>query len=58
MHITVAAAVAGITSCTIAILGEILGSYIKCRINGEKFRVNPKRVGVFGLYGLLVTGTQ
>jgi len=45
-----------ITSCTISILGEIFGCYIRCKAKGEKFWIDAKRVGIFGLYGLVITG--
>ena len=45
-----------ITSCTITILGEIIGSYVKCKLANKKFTIDLSRIKVFGLYGLLITG--
>eukprot|EP01038_Epipyxis_sp_PR26KG_P005908 gene5908-8151_t len=45
-----------ITSLTIAILGEIFGTYIRCKINKTKFKLDMKRLRVFGLYGFFITG--
>jgi len=45
-----------ITSATIAMLGEVFGCYLRCRAKGQPFSIDSKRVGIFGLYGLLVTG--
>jgi hypothetical protein len=45
-----------ITSATIAMLGEVFGCYLRCRAKGQPFSIDSKRVGIFGLYGLIVTG--
>jgi hypothetical protein len=45
-----------ITSASIAMLGEIFGCFLRCKAKGEAFSIDSKRVGIFGLYGLLVTG--
>ena len=45
-----------LTSCTISVIGEIIASYLKGYIRNEKPKICPKRVSVFGLYGLLCTG--
>jgi len=51
-----------ITSATIAVIGEIIASAVKAKYNkGDNSNsstsiINPKRIGVFGLYGLLCTG--
>lgn len=45
-----------ITSCIIGILGEILGGAISARRDNRPFGVDAKRVGIFGLYGLVITG--
>jgi protein Mpv17 len=45
-----------ITSCTIAMLGEMLGSIIKAKKNGTKVKIDPGRVVMFGTFGALVTG--
>lgn len=45
-----------ITSCTIAMIGEIVSSYVKARVNKQCVEINVKRVGIFGLYGLVCTG--
>jgi hypothetical protein len=45
-----------ITSCTIAIIGEIIGSVVKSKISDKEFTIDYNRLRVFGLYGLLVTG--
>ena len=45
-----------ITSCTIAVLGEVLATYVKSIVRNEKFKIDYKRLGVFGLYGLACTG--
>lgn len=37
-------------------LGEIISSYIKSKVRKECFKVDLKRVGIFGLYGLVCTG--
>lgn len=45
-----------ITSCTIAVLGEVLATYVKSVVRNEKFKIDYKRLGIFGLYGLTCTG--
>jgi len=46
-----------ITSCTIAMLGEIISSFVKARVNKQSsVTIDIKRVGIFGLYGLVCTG--
>eukprot|EP01040_Poterioochromonas_malhamensis_P003610 gene3610-3857_t len=45
-----------LTSATIAILGEILGSFIISRAKKEPFKIERSRFRAFALYGLLVTG--
>lgn len=45
-----------ITSATIAILGEIFGSYLTCQARKEPFSLKFSRLRAFGLYGLLITG--
>jgi len=45
-----------ITSCTMAMIGEVISSFVKARINKECVKVDLKRVGIFGLYGLVCTG--
>jgi hypothetical protein len=45
-----------ITSATIAIIGEIIGSYVACRSKKQKFTLQFSRLRAFGLYGLLITG--
>ena len=45
-----------ITSSTISMLGEIAGSFIRAHAKGEKVNIDPKRVAIFGSFGLLCTG--
>lgn len=45
-----------ITSMTIAALGEVFGSYVKSAVQKKKLHIDPKRIFVFGLYGLTCTG--
>lgn len=55
-----------ITSATIAVLGEIVASIVKHKLsqrnragsptNGDTAIISARRLGVFGLYGLLCTG--
>lgn len=45
-----------ITSLIIGIIGEILGGYYKARSEGKRYKVDFKRIGVFGAYGFCITG--
>ena len=45
-----------ITSSTIAMMGEVLGSVIRARKGNVPWTVSPKRVAMFGTFGLCVTG--
>ncbi len=45
-----------ITSSTIAMMGELLGSVIRARKVGTVVKIDPKRVAMFGTFGLCVTG--
>jgi hypothetical protein len=45
-----------ITSCVIAIAGEIFGSYFTASVRRLPVQISPRRIAVFGLYGLAVTG--
>lgn len=44
------------TSCSIAIVGEVIASVVKGLVRNEKVDINLHRIGVFGLYGLVITG--
>ena len=41
----------GITSCVIAMIGEVIAANVKAQIRKEKVNVDLKRVLTFGLYG-------
>jgi hypothetical protein len=45
-----------LSSCLIGMFGEILGGAVRARAARQKFSVDLKRVSIFGLYGLFVTG--
>lgn len=45
-----------LTSCSIAIVGEVIASVVKGLVRNEKVDINLHRIGVFGLYGLVITG--
>ena len=45
-----------ITSCVIGVLGEIFGQYFKSIVQRTCFTLSLRRLIVFGLYGLVVTG--
>ena len=43
----------GLTSCIIAMIGEIVASNVKAKVRNEKVNIDLKRVGIFGLYGFI-----
>ena len=45
-----------ITSLITAIVGEILGGAVRARRARERFSIDSKRITIFGLYGLVITG--
>jgi protein Mpv17 len=45
-----------ITSSTIACLGEVLGSWVKAKKTGQPFKIEPRRLLMFFLFGGCVTG--
>ena len=45
-----------LTSCSIAIVGEVIASVVKGLVRQEKINVDLRRVAVFGVYGLVCTG--
>ena len=45
-----------LTSCSIAVVGEVIASVVKAFVRNEKVDINLHRIGVFGAYGLFITG--
>jgi len=45
-----------ITSSTIAMLGEVMGSWVRARRAGTAINIEPRRVAMFGTFGLCCTG--
>ena len=45
-----------ITSSTIAMMGEIMGSWVRARRSGTPISIEPRRVAMFGTFGLCCTG--